>query len=159
MTWHLNRLSNLFRRELWKNCAVLGSIFLIMPLLTLLLLDAFHFLYVGIVVGLNLIGFLSLIAGYPSQAELRDGVLTYTENYEIVKGERRRLHFRITDIRQVEYYQNRLEKKLNIGRIRFRGTAEIEPAAVLKDRKISFFQLCGIPNFDTLSELLEKKAE
>ena len=148
MTFRLYRFFNLYRKEFWKNCLILGSVFCLIPLLTLLLLDAFHWAWVLSVIGLNVIGFLSILLGYPGKAELHDGVLTYTENYEISKGERRRLHFRISEIRQVEYLQSDFEKKRNVGRIRFRGTAEIEPSSALKDRKIVFFQLCGISNFD-----------
>ena len=157
MTLRLHRIFNLFRREFWKSYLVPGIAFFAVPLLALILLDAFHFLYVGIIVGLNLIGFFSLLAGYPRRATLRDGVLTYTENYEISKGERRRLHFRITEIRQVEFIQNNLEKRLNVGRIRFRGPAEVEPASALKDHKIVFFQLCGVVDFDKVSKMLETK--
>ena len=157
MTLRLYRIFNLLRREFWKNCIFLGVVFLILPTLVLILLDAFHILYVGIIVALNLIGLISLLAGYPNKAQLRDGVLTYTENYEVSKGERRRLHFRITEIRQVELVQNRLEKRLNVGRIRFRGTAEVEPAAALKEHKIVFFQLCGVADFDKVSKQFETK--
>ena len=157
MILRMRRIFNLLRGDFWRSWAVLGVIFLIIPLLALLLLDAFHILYVGIVVGLNLIGLLSVLAGYPSRAELRDGVLTYTENYEISKGERRRLHFRITEIRQVEVMQNRLERRLNVGRIRFRGTADVEPASAVKDRKIVFFELCGVADFDRVSAMLQNQ--
>ena len=157
MTIRLHRISNLFRREFQRNCLILGCIFFVLPLLILVLLDAFHAVFVLPLIALDLLGFCSLLFGYPGKAELRDGVLTYTENYEISRGERRRLHFRITEIRQVEYVQNKLEKRLNIGRIRFRGTAEIEPAQALKERKIVFFELCGIPNFDSFSDFLEKE--
>ncbi len=157
MIIRLHWISNLFRREFQRNCLILGSIFLILPLLILLLLDAFHAVFVIPLLALNLLGFFSLLLGYPRKAEFRNGVLTYTENYEISKGERRRLHFRITEIRQVEYIQNKLEKRLNIGRLRFRGTAEIEPAQALKERKIVFFELCGIPDFESFSECLEKE--
>ena len=74
MILRMRRIFNLLRGDFWRSWAVLGVIFLIIPLLALLLLDAFHILYVGIVVGLNLIGLLSVLAGYPSRAELRDGV-------------------------------------------------------------------------------------
>ncbi len=157
MTIRLHRIFNLFRREFQRNCLILGCIFLILPLLVLILLGAFHVVFVLPLIALNLLGFFSLLLGYPKKAEFRHGALTYTENYEISKGERRRLHFRITEIRQVEYVQNKLEKRLNIGRIRFRGTAEIEPAQALKERKIVFFELCGIPNFDSFSDILEKE--
>ena len=155
MTFRLHRIFNLYRKEFWKNCLILGSIFFLIPLLTLLLLDAFQLIWVLSVVGVNVIGFLSLLWGYPRRVVLRDGVLTYTENYEISKGERRRLHFRISEIRQVEYLQSDFEKKRNVGRIRFRGTAEIEPATAIKERKIVFFELCGISNFDAFSKLLK----
>ena len=157
MTLRLYRIFNLLRREFWKSYTVLGIVFFVIPLLALILLDAFHFLYVAIILGLNLIGFFSMLAGYPSRATYRDGVLTYTENYEITKGERRCLHFRITEIRQVELVQNSLEKRLNVGRIRFRGTAEVEPASALKEHKLVFFQLCGVSNFDKVSKMFENK--
>ena len=157
MTLRLYRIFNLLRREFWKSYTVLGIVFFVIPLLALILLDAFHFLYVAIILGLNLIGFFSMLAGYPARATYRDGVLTYTENYEITKGERRRLHFRITEIRQVELVQNSLEKRLNVGRIRFRGTAEVEPVSALKEHKLVFFQLCGVSDFDNVSKMLETK--
>ena len=157
MTLRLYRIFNLLRREFWKSYMVLGIVFFAIPLLGLILLDAFHFLYVSIIFGLNLIGFISMLAGYPARATYRDGVLTYTENYEITKGERRRLHFRITEIRQVELVQNSLEKRLNVGRIRFRGTAEVEPASALEEHKIVFFQLCGVSDFEKVSKMLETK--
>ncbi len=157
MILRLNRISNLFRRDFWKNCLLLGSIFLALPLLALILLKAFHAVFVLPLIALNLIGFFSLLMGYPRKAEYRDGVLTYTENYEISKGERRKLHFRITEIRQVECFQNGLEKRLDIGRIRFRGTAEIEPNHFLKERKLQFFELCGIRSFHSFIADLEKE--
>ena len=157
MTLRLYRIFNLLRRDFWRSYAVPGIVFFLIPLLVLIALDAFHLLYVAIVLGLNLIGFLSVLAGYPAKVVFQNGVLTYTENYEITKGERRRLHFRIADVREVELIQNRLEKRFNVGRIRFRGTAEIEPASALKEHKIVFFQLCGASDFDRISEMLTNK--
>ena len=157
MTLRLYRIFNLLRRDFWRSYAVPGIVFFLIPMLALIALDAFHLLYVAIVLGLNLIGFLSVLAGYPAKVVFQNGVLTYTENYEIAKGERRRLHFRIADVREVELIQNRLEKRFNVGRIRFRGTAEIEPASALKEHKIVFFQLCGVSDFDRISEMLTNK--
>ena len=157
MIIRMHRIFNLFRREFWRNNLVLCVSFLIVPLLTLILLDAFHILYVSIIVGLNFVGLIFQLADYPKQAQLRDGVLTYTENYEVSKGERRRLHFRITEIRQVELVQNRLEKRMNVGRIRFRGTADVEPALAVKERKIVFFELCGITDFERVSQLFQNQ--
>jgi hypothetical protein len=53
--------------------------------------------------------------------------------------------------------QNRLERRLNVGRIRFRGTADVEPASAVKDRKIVFFELCGVTDFDRVSKILQNK--
>ncbi len=157
MKLKLNRLSNLFRVSFWKNCLILGCIFLLLPLLLLLSLDAFVWPFVLAIVAINLIGFLSLLMGYPRRAELHEGVLSYSENFEVSAGERRRLYFRISNITQVELIQNRLEKKLNIGRIRFRGTAEVEPAKALKGRELVSFELCGITEFDAFSEALRNE--
>jgi hypothetical protein len=157
MKLKLNRLSNLFRASFWRNCLILGSIFFLIPLLLLLVLDAFVLPFVLAVVGVNLIGFFSLLMGYPGRAELYGGELSYSENYEISVGERRRLYFRISNISQVEFLQNRLEQKLDIGRIRFRGTAEVEPADALKGRELVSFELCGIKQFDAFMEALKKE--
>ena len=153
------RIFNVCRRAFLGECLVLGGIFLLLPLLILYLLDGFYPVFVVAIVGMNLIGAFVRLLGYPSKAEFRDGVLTYTENYEISKGERRRLHFRITEIRQVELIQNKFEKRFNIGRIRFRGTAEIEPIAPLKGRTIVFFELCGIRDFQAVSKRLMEQCD
>lgn len=153
------RIFNVCRRAFLRDCLVLGGIFLLFPLLILYLLDGFHPVFVLAIVGMNLIGAFGRLLGYPSKAEFRDGVLTYTENYEISKGERRRLHFRIAEIRQVELIQSNLEKRFNIGRIRFRGTAEIEPTAALKGRTVVFFELCGIRDFETVSKRLKEQCD
>jgi len=157
MKLKLNRLSNLFRASLWKNCLILGSIFLLIPLILLLVFDAFILPFVLIVIALNLIGFFSLLLGYPRRADFYGGELSYSENFEVSLGERRRVYFRISNISQVEFLQNRLEERLNIGRIRFRGTAEVEPADALKGRELVCFELCGITEFDVFSEMLRNE--
>ena len=156
MTVRLHRTSNFYRRAFWINCLTLGSLFLLLPLVVLLLAGAFHIWFVLPLLALNLIGFFSLLFGYPGKLELNRGALSYTENYEITKGERKKLHFTVTEMSDVEYLQSDSERKRNVGRIRFRGVAEIEPRAALKDRKISFFEIDGIPNFDQLPALLEE---
>ena len=156
MIIRLHRFFNLYRRSLWKNCAALGGLFLLLPMVILLLLDALHSFFVLPLLGLNLLGFLSLLLGYPARLELNGGVLSFEENYEVSLGERRRIHFHITQISDVEYLQSEFEKKHNIGRIRFRGIAEAEPAAALKGKTVAFFEICGIPDFDQLPKRLEE---
>ena len=156
MTLRLHRISVFYRRAFWINCLTLGTLFLLLPLVILLLAGAFHVWFVLPLVGLNVIGFFSLLLGYPGKLEINGGTLSYTENYEITKGERKRLHFTVTEISDVEYLQSDFERKRNIGRIRFRGVAEIEPAAALKDRRIMFFEIDGIPDFDRLPAILEE---
>ena len=157
MNLKLNRLSNLFRASLWKNCLILGSIFLLLPLVLLWVFDAVILPFVLAIVALNLIGFFSLLLGYPRRADFYDGELSYSENFEVSLGERRRVYFRISNISQVEFLQNRLEERLNIGRIRFRGTAEVEPTDAFKGRELVCFELCGITEFDVFSEMLRNE--
>ena len=157
MTVRLHRSSVFYRRAFWMDCLTLGGLFLLLPLVILLLAGAFHIWFILPLLVLNGIGFFSLWWGYPGKLCVDHGVLSYTENYEITKGERRRLHFTITNISDVEYLQSESEKRRNVGRIRFRGEAEIQPSAVLKDRKITYFEIDGIPDFDRFPSVLEQK--
>lgn len=156
MKLRLCRLSNLFRAELQKNCLLLAGLFLVLPVVLILLLVGLHPLLLALTVALNAVGFVTLLLGYPGSLQICEGVLSFAEYYEVSRGERKKIHFTVTDIRDVEYLQNRLEKRLNIGRIRFRGNAELEPCYHLPRTQCMCFQLCGIPDFLSFQARLEE---
>ena len=163
MKIRLNRISNLFREGFLRMLLITFSLLFVLPNLLLLLLGSFHWIYLVLILLLNLVAFLTLYFGFPGKAEFYEGVISYSEYYEISRGDRKRLSFTVTDVREVEFLQNSFEKARDIGRIRFRGTAEITPPLKNTEQKITHFCLCGIPNFaefeKQLSTQYSKKAE
>ncbi len=152
MKIRLHRISNLFREGVWKNLLVLFSLLFVLPTLLILLTVGFHPIYLLLVLALNLVGFFTLYFGFPGKAEIYEGVITYSEYYEVSKGDRKRVTFTVTDIRDVEFLQNSFEKRLHIGRIRFRGNAEVNPPLKNSEQRITHFCLCGIPDFEGFKE-------
>jgi hypothetical protein len=47
----------------------------------------------------------------------------------------------------VEYRQTAFERLFDVGRIRFRGDAEVEPGGVLSHTGGVVFEIAGIPHF------------
>ncbi len=152
MKLRLHRISNLFREDVRKNLLILFCVVFIIPMLLILLTVGFHPIYLSLVIVLNLIGFFTIYFGFAGKAEIYEGVITYSEYYEASKGERKRVTFTVTDIREVEFLQNSFEKRHNIGRIRFRGNAEVNPPFKNTEQKVTHFGLYGIPNFEEFRE-------
>jgi hypothetical protein len=152
MKLRLRRVSNLFREEVRKNLLALFCLLFVLPVLLVLLTAGFHPIYLSLIVVLNLIGFFTIYFGFAGKAEIYEGVITYSEYYEASKGDRKRVTFTVTDIHDVEFLQNAFEKRHDIGRIRFRGNAEVSPPFKNTEQRVTHFGLCGIPNFEDFKE-------
>ena len=163
MKIRLRRVSNLFREGFLKTILISFSLLFVLPNLLLLLLGFFHWIYLVLILLLNLVAFFTLYLGFPEKAEFYEGVICYSEYYEVSRGDRKRLNFTVTDIREVEFLQNSFEKARDIGRIRFRGNAEVTPPLRNTEQRITHFYLCGIPIFSEFEKHLSiqypKKAE
>ncbi len=154
MKFRLKRFSNLFCRDVFLTVLFLGSLFFLVPTL-LILVTEIHPIFLLPLWAFDLLLLGTYLLGFPSRAQISDGVLSFTEYYEISKGERKKIHFTVTDVRDVEYVQNKLERKLNIGRIYFRGNAEMDPVYPLKENRATTFRLCGITDFEAFAEQFE----
>ena len=152
MKIRLFRISNLFREGFGKSLIAMFCLLCLLPTVILLLSGFFHWIYLLLILALNLVGFFTVYFGFPGKAEIYEGVISYSEYYEVSKGDRKRLSFTVTDIREIEYLQNSIEKSLDIGRIRFRGNADVNPPLKNHERGITHFYLCGIPNFAKFKE-------
>ncbi len=163
MKLHLNRISNLFRPEFQKNCLILCGLFFLLPLVFILIWawgSRLLWILLPLLLLCNLAWFLTLLLGFPKTLQISGGVLSFTEYYEVSPGDRKRISFTLTGVREITYLQNKLEKKLNIGRVRFRADAELEPSHRLPQRQTKIFCLCGIKKFEAFRrdfpELLKK---
>ena len=91
----------------------------------------------------------------PRQVLLR--TVRYTDDVlPSSNDDRKRIHFTVTDVRDMEFIQNKLERRLNIGRILFRGNAEMDPVYPLKESQSTIFLLCGIPHFAEFQAKMEQ---
>lgn len=154
MKLRLRRFSNLFCRDVFVTVLLLGGLFFLAPTL-LILLSEITYVFLLPLWAFDLLLFFTYLFGFPARAQINGGVLSYTEYYEISKGERKKIHFAVTDVRDVEYVQNKLERKLNIGRIYFRGNAEMDPVYPLKENRATILRLCGITDFEAFREQFE----
>ena len=158
MKIRLLRIFNLFRRDFQLTCLTLGGIFFLLPLLLLIVTRSLAWWTFLLLFGMNLIWFLTYLLGYPSVLWVWEETLEFAEYYEIRKGDRKRVHFSVSDVRDVEFLQTRLERLFDVGRIRFRGEAETEPALLLNGTASGFFQIAGIPHFSDFRRMLEARS-
>ncbi len=155
MKMRLNILSNLFRREVLITCLLLGGIFFVIPSIILLVNQAHPVFYLLLLL-LNLLCLIGYLCSFALSAEFDEGTVIFTEYHETAKGDRKRIHFTVTDVRDMEFIQNKLERRLNIGRILFRGNAEMDPVYPLKESQSTIFLLCGIPHFAEFQAKMEQ---
>lgn len=147
MKLRLWRVFNLFRRNVLMNFLTLGAIFFLIPLVILALTRTLAgWTFLGLL-ALNLVWVLTYLLGCPSSLRLEGDTAEFTEYYEVRKGDHKRLHFTVTAVRQVEYRQTAFERLFDVGRIRFRGDAEVEPGGVLSHTGGVVFEIAGIPHF------------
>lgn len=156
MKLRLNRLSNLFRREVKTACLVLGVLFFVLPVLILLAYGALNPLFFLLILGFNLVCFFTILFSFPGSVRLYDGSLSFSEYRDLSGGGRRKIHFTVTEIREVEYVQNAMERKLNIGRVRFRGEAELEPCYNMAQRQSMHFLICGVRKFSEFTKQFDR---
>lgn len=149
MKLRLWRVFSLFRRDVRMNFLTLGAIFFLVPLVILALTGALVWWTLLGLLALNLIWFLTYLLGCPSTLRLEGDTAEFTEYYEVRKGDHKRLHFTVTAVRQVEYRQTAFERLFDVGRIRFRGDAEVEPSGVLSHTGGIVFEIAGIPHFQS----------
>lgn len=147
MKIRLWRVFSLFRRDVLLNFLTLGAIFFLIPLILLALTQTLVWWTLLGLVALNLIWVLTYLLGCPSSLRMEGDRAEFTEYYEVRKGDHKRLHFIVTAIRQVEYRQTAFERLFDIGRIRFRGDAEVEPSGILPQTGGIVFEIAGIPHF------------
>lgn len=152
MKIRLCRWFNLFRKPFLNKVLTLGAIFFLVPLLLLLALRAVAWWTVLLLVGLNLIWFLTYLLGCPATLHVWENALEFTEYYEVRQGDHRRIHFTVSALRDVEYRQNALERRLDVGRLCFRGDVEAEPSVIPGGTKPTVFQIAGIPHFKRFRE-------
>ena len=147
MKLRLWRVFNLFRRNVLMNFLTLGAIFFLIPLVILALTGTLAgWTFLGLL-ALNLVWVLTYLLGCPSSLRLEGDTAEFTEYYEVRKGDHKRLHFTVTAVRQVEYRQTAFERLFDVGRIRFRGDAEVEPGGVLSHTGGVVFEIAGISHF------------
>lgn len=154
MQIRLQRLFNLCRREFLLKVLMLVGIFFLTPLLILILARALVlWTFLGLL-ALNLIWFLTYLLGCPSRLRMDGEQAEFSAYYEVRRGDHKQLHFTVTGVRQLEFRQSAVERLFNVGRIRFRGEAETDPAGVLGGSATMSFEIAGIPHFDTLRRKL-----
>lgn len=147
MKIRLRRIFNLCRRDFLLNILTLAGIFFAVPLLILALTRTLVLWSFLLLLGLNLIWFLTYLLGCPSVLRLEGDTAEFSAYYEVRRGDHRHLHFTVTCIRQIEYRQTALERAFDVGRICFRGEADTEPSGILSGSRSMYFQLAGIPHF------------
>lgn len=147
MKIRLCRVFNLFRRDVLLNFLTLGAIFFLLPLIVLAWTRSLVlWTFLGLA-ALNLIWVLTYLLGCPSVLRLDGDTAEFAEYYEVRKGDHKRLHFTVTSVRQIEYRQTAFERLFDMGRIRFRGDAEVEPSGILPQTGGMAFEIAGIPHF------------
>lgn len=147
MKIRLLRVFNLFRRDVLMNFLVLGGIFFLLPLVLLAVTKTLvPWTFIGLS-ALNLIWILTYLLGCPATLRIEGDTAEFSEYYEVRKGDRKRLHFTVTAIRQMEYRQTAFERLFDVGRICFRGDAEVEPHGALTRTGGVVFRIAGIPHF------------
>ena len=88
MKLRLNRLSNLFRREVKTACLVL---FFVLPVLILLAYGALNPLFFLLILGFNLVFFFTMLFSFPGSVRLYDGSLSFSEYRDLSGGGRRKI--------------------------------------------------------------------
>ena len=147
MKIRLWRVFSLFRRDILMSFLTLGAIFFLLPLVLLALTRSLAlWTFLGLL-ALNLVWILTYLLGCPATLRLDGDTAEFTEYYEVRRGDRKRIHFTVTSVRQVEYRQTAFERLFDVGRVRFRGDAETEPNGILSHTGGTVFEIAGIPHF------------
>lgn len=157
MKIRLLRIFNLFRRDFLMTCLTLGAIFFLLPLLLLIVSGSLVWWTFLLLLGLNLIWFLTYLLGCPSVLRVWEETLEFSEYYEVRKGDRKKIHFSVSEVRDMEFLQTRFERLFNVGRIRFRGEADTEPSTILNGSRSVVFRIAGIPHFSDFRQMMEKR--
>lgn len=163
MTFHCNRLGNLFVKRVIMWLAFLYIIFFALPIAIWLLAEGLNTLkewwvYPILLIIPTIIALIILLQ-HPQEFTFENKQLIWIEQLPTKRTNRESIKTVVTvaDLHQIEFLQTSLEHRLNIGRIRFRGDIRSAEAKEPVERPIIPFYYGGIRKFDNFKKTLTEQ--
>ena len=153
----LNRLFLLGNAEYRKAFVFVVAAFGLLPLVVLLCCGALAWWNLLLIVLLDTVICVTLALEYPRVLWLRAGTLEFNERFTVGRGSSVRAMVTLTDLREVSFVQNPLEKKFGVARLCLTGTPSVEYTGLTREDKPmsskTHYVFCGVRLDETLALL------